>query len=421
VKRTLRQDISKMRLRAASATLILTILLLAAASPYTQAQTFNVLYKFAGATDGANPYGGLVRDKAGNLYGTTASGGANGYGTIFELTPNSGDWTHSVLYSFTGGANGGSPSSSLIFDGAGNLYGTTPPLGGSNAGTVFELATTSDGWVQSVLYAFTGYNGGGSEPLASPTLGKDGRLYGTTSAGGLDNAGIVYALTKTSGGWSEKTVYSFTGTSGGSPSDAVIFDSAGNLYGTTYDGGGSADGGTVFELLRGSWKDKTLYVFQCGLRGCQTGDAGNPEAGLVMDSSGNLYGASRSGGVYGHGAIFKVAALAGGKWKESVLYSFKGGPGDGDQPFGTLVFDKSGNLYGTAGGGYAGVVFKLAPVSGGRWRETIIHRFIVSDGDGPEAGLTIDAKGNLYGTTGGGGNPGCSNNFGCGVVYEITP
>jgi uncharacterized repeat protein (TIGR03803 family) len=420
---TLRQSISKMWSGTASAMLTLAIVVLAAASPFGRAQTFNVLYKFTGSTDGANPYGGLVQDKAGNLYGTTASGGSSGYGTIFELTPNSGGgWTQSVLYNFTGGADGGSPSSSLILDSVGNLYGTTPPLGGSSAGTVFELATTSDGWVQSVLYAFTGYNGGGSEPFAAPTLGKNGHLYGTTYAGGIDNDGIVYALTNAGGHWSEKTVYNFTGTTGDGPSDALIFDPAGNLYGTTYSGG-SAGGGTVVELTRRSWKEKTLYNFQCDNFGgaCKNGDAGHPEAGLVMDSAGNLYGAARFGGAYGDGAVFEVAALAGGKWKESVLYSFKSGPGDGDQPFGTLVFDKSGNLYGTAGGGYAGVVFKLIAGTDGHWRETIVHRFLDSDGDGPEAGLIIDASGNLYGTTGGGGNPGCSNNFGCGVVFEITP
>jgi uncharacterized repeat protein (TIGR03803 family) len=404
------------------------------------AGTEKVLYTFTGGADGGNPYAGVVFDNAGNLYSTTfaggTSGGCAGYGcgTVFELTPGSGGaWTETVLYSFTGGVDGGSPASDLIFDSVGNLYGTTDFYGSGGAcndptygcGTAFELSPTSNGWAESVIYDFTD-NDGGFNPAAGVIFDKNGNLYGTAGSGGAHVRGTVYELVARNNGWSEKTLYAFGGSSGGAePADALIFDAAGNLYGTAY-AGGTYDGGTVFELTSGSREAKTLHVFQCGFGGCSKkdkGDGANPLAGLVMDSAGNLYGTTRFGGNYKHGTVFKVARLAGGKWKETIIHSFTGGD-DGEYPYGGLTIDRAGKLYGTTSGGGThvwGTVFELKPSRSGRWKESVLYDFSGgSDGGEPLADLVIDASGNLYGTAALGGDAGCAG-YGCGVVFEIIP
>jgi uncharacterized repeat protein (TIGR03803 family) len=394
----------------------------AVSAPLTaQARTFTVLYSFTGSPDGGNP-AGLTLGMAGTVYGATIAGGAPGcyigagYGTVFDLTLTPGSWSESVLYTFTGGADGDSPSSSVLLDAGGNLYGTAEG-GGSEVcslgcGVAFELSPGSGGWTQTVLYSFQGGTGG-SHPSAALVFDKHGHLYSTLANGGTYGSGSVYELTNGAGGWKEKILHSFNG---GEPAGAVILDAAGNLYGTTTSS--DSGGGTVFELLHGSWKARILHKFT-GL------DGSTPEAGLVFDKAGNLYGTTEGGGKYSKGVVFKLAPGAKGKWKETVLHTFKGGS-DGNNPLTTPVLDKAGNLYGTAPyGGSAcncGTVFKLTPGKGGRWKETVLHRFTGgSDGSVPDTGLIIDAAGNLYGTTFFGGNTGCYNNGGCGVVFEITP
>jgi uncharacterized repeat protein (TIGR03803 family) len=402
---------------------ILSLVWAVVPAPTAQAQKFKVTYSFTGGADGGSPYAGLVLDASGNLYGTTFGGGDAGCfngscGTVFELAPSSGGWLESTLHAFTGGSDGGNPEDSLTFDTTGNLYGTAV-VGGVQCGhtygcgVAFELSPGSSSWTETVLHSFQGGTDG-YYPIAGLVFDQRGHLFSTTYNGGSSRQdGSVYELTKSTNGWGEKTLYSFTQPA--NPEAGLILDAAGNLYGTTTSSNTGV--GTVFELLRGSWKKKTLYAFNQG---------GAPKAGLVFDKAGNLYGTTEGGGKYGKGVVFKLAPGTKGKWKDSVLHNFKGG-NDGEYPKGTLVLDKAGNLYGTTyngGGGTAcgqgcGTVFKLTPGSGGHWKETILHRFAGgSDGAGP-LGLTIDGADNLYGTTVGGGNKGCYDGQ-CGVVFEIT-
>jgi hypothetical protein len=380
-------------------------------STAAQAHSFKIVHAFTGGADGGNPAAGLVLDATGNLYGTTSAGA----GTVFELAPKAGKWSESTLHTFSG-SDGAVPYSSLIFDGAGNLYGVTYQ-GGAGYGVAYELTPGSGSWTETVLYSFQGGTAG-SNPVAALAFDKNGNLYGTLPNGGDYNAGIAYQLTNSGGSWQEEVLYNF---SSWEPEAPVILDKRGDLYSTAPLGPGG--GGEVWELLpgNGGWQEKTLYSFATG--------GAKPEGGLVFDKAGNLYGQTEIGGTYKKGVVFKLAPTKGGKWKETVLYNFKGGM-DGEYPtFSVPVFDKHGNLYGTTtqgggsgcGGDGCGTVFTLTRSVHGKWKETVLHRFKDSDGMWPYAGVVIDAAGNLYGTTGYGGNPGCLQNSGCGVVFEITP
>jgi uncharacterized repeat protein (TIGR03803 family) len=396
-------------------------------SPAAQSQTFKVLYTFTGGNDGGNPYAAPVLDAKGNLYGT-AFGGGNagcaedvGCGTVFELTPGPEGWSESTLHSFTGGADGANPFDSLILDAAGNLYGTAEdggdPCETYGCGVAFELSPGSGGWNETVLYDFPGAMDG-YYPIAAATFDKRGNLYSTLSNGGFEGEGIVYELAKSGGSWNEEVLASVAS----EPTAPVVFDTTGNLY-TTTSLGGASNCGTVVELLHGSWKPKVLYEFPPS-GGCRIW------GGLALDKSANLYGTTEIGGAYGMGTVFKLMHSKGGKWTETVLHSFKGGS-DGYYPqYCTPVLDMAGNLYGTTedggdmstcNGNGCGTVFKLTPGKGGRWKKTILHRFAGgSDGIGPEAGVVLDSAGNIYGTTEEGGNTACGG-YGCGVVFEITP
>jgi len=407
--------------------LIALALVLSSSAGTAHAQTYKVIHYFTGGADGAAPNAGLIFDSTGNLYGT-ASGGAHAgcfatCGVVFELSPNSQGWSETVLYTFTGGSDGGNPESGLIFDANGNLYGTTY-AGGSGGctfgcGVAFELSPGSGEWTEAVLYDFQGGTTG-YYPIAGFVLDKAGNPYSTMVNGGSANDGMVYQLTDGKHGWQQKILFGFNGGSAGAgPAGTPILDPAGNLYGTT---AGPGFGGTVWELLHGSWKERTLYSFA-------SGGGGGSAAGLVFDRHGDLYGTTSYGGKYQKGAVFKLTPRAKGKWKETVLHSFKGGS-DGNAPLSTPALDKAGSVYGTTEEGGdpscdppygCGTVFKLTPGAKGRWKETILHRFKGSDGELPgSVKLVFDGAGNLYGTTGGGGNSGCGN-FGCGVVFEITP
>ena len=384
------------------------------------------LYNFAGGTDPKFPYAGLVFDKAGNLYGTTQLGGANSQGTVFAVTHNSdGSWTETILYSFTGSADGAQPSAGLIFDASGNLYGTTN-FGGSGScnlgcGTVFKLTPASGGWTETVLYTFTS-GSDGREPYARLLFDAAGNLYGTTLLGGNVNSvcstgcGTVFKLTSASGGWTESVLYAFTGAAdGASPYDGLAFDSAGNLYGTAYTAG-AAGSGVIFKLSSGSsgWTESVLHAFKGGYDGKYSyGD-------IILDAAGNLYGTAFQGGAKGYGVVFQLAPGSKGGWLEKVLHSFGNSPSA--NPVAGLVMDPAGNLYGTtlAGGNQTscgaacGTLFKLAPTSTGVWTYTPIHVFgHGTDGYHPSGDLILDAAGNLYGTTQAGGAQGS------GLVFEI--
>jgi uncharacterized repeat protein (TIGR03803 family) len=374
--------------------------------------TEQILYSFTGGLDGGEPQAGLVVDSKGNLFGTSSLGGTSCCGTVFELSPTSnGTWTEQVIYSFTGGANpddGFQPYGGLAFDAKGNLYGTTIGGGSSHYGTVFELSPGSNGtWSETILYSFSGGSDGGS-PLFGVTPDASGNLYGTTNFNGPNGFGIVFELTKGSNGtWSKKTIYSFEGKNdGGYPYGSLIIDGSGNLYGAAQLGG-AHDYGAIFELSQsnGVWKEKAIHAF--------TGAAGgsSPLGSLAMDKAGNLYTEAIS-------AVLELTPGPNGIWTAKNIHTFIGGS-DGAEAQAGLILDNAGNVYGMtySGGVHRGTVFELTPGTSGAWTETILHRFTGgNDGLFPEfSDLAVDAEGKIYGTTPGGG----AYNFG--VVFEVKP
>ena len=379
-----------------------------------------VLVAFKGP-NGDQPQGVLVSDAAGNLYGTTTAGGKSNDGTVFELiAPAAGKkvWREKVLVSFNG-TNGNLPAAGLILDKAGNLYGTTLEGGASNDGTVFKVAKPASGksvWTESVLVSFDGTNGQNTQ--AGLVSDAAGNLYGTTNFGGANSDGTVFEASPPASGhgaWTETVLFSFNGTDGEFVADALIFDTKGNLYGTTNEGGASGDG-TVFELSPptsgGAWSETVLASFS-GTNG------ENPYAGLVADSSGNLYGTTAKGGTHGGGTVFKLSPPGGRTgWVETVLLNFKGS--DGNYPFAGLTLGSGGDLYGVTGGGGRfgdGIAFKLAPPAGGKraWTETVLAAFDGTDGEGPSADLVFGKTGDLYGTAVVGGKANEGN------VFQLSP
>jgi uncharacterized repeat protein (TIGR03803 family) len=405
--------------------------------------TLRVLYAFP-FTDGEEPHAGLTPDTAGNLYGSTYYGGRDNVGSIYKLSPTASGWNESLIYSFPQGPNTtyytNSPSG-LTFDAKGNLYGTTQ-FGGALVGTAFELSPQAGGgWREKDLVTFNHI--GPSEPVGGVVFDQAGRIYGVTYKGGGYGFGTVYRLTRRGTQWETKVIHSFGGypSDGGSPQAGLTIDSAGNLYGTTTRGGsgqcapqsGSFLGcGTVFKLsyAAGSgWTETVLYSFQ----GTHAADGSAPLSNLILDASGNLYGTTNSGGIGncsefelppGCGTVFELSPSSAG-WNETILYEFVGRP-DGENPAAPLLWDHSGNLYGTTVGGggiySSGAVYKLAPAGGGGWTESLIYSFGTgNDGNWPQSPLIFDAVGNLYGTTIAGGAYGGTSNSGEGIVFEITP
>ena len=429
-----------------AALLIMLLSTLTLAATNASAQFATPLYSFTGST-GNQPSAGLIEDASGNFYGTAWEGGDNltlcggvGCGVVFELVNSSGSYTEKVLYSFTGGTDGAEPLAGLILDKAGNLYGTTQ-IGGTTCsvgcGVVFKLAppvAPDTTWTETVLYSFTGSDDGVA-PVAGLIMDASGNLYGTTSEGGVspNHYGTVFELVNSSGSYTEKVLYSFTGGNDGvAPNAGLIMDASGNLYGTTSYGGGStacAVGcGTVFELTppvapATTWSETQLYAFTGSSDGAQ------PQGGVVMDASGNLYGTTAVGGdtslcggaqgpgSTGCGVVFKVTPSS---KTETALYAFtyNGGPGDGAVPFAGLIIDTSGNLFGTTSGGGAsdsGTVFE-AVNSSGTYTEKILYSFTGgNDGAQPIAGVIADKSGNLFGTAKLGGADGD------GTAFAIAP
>jgi hypothetical protein len=435
-----------------------------------------VLYSFQGLPDGSYPSGGVAVDNAGNIYGTTTDGGADNCpgiaqcGMVFQLQPRmrgDGAWSEVVLYVFKGknSNDGETPAGGLIFDQAGNLYGTTA-YGGKGScillgidvgcGTVFELSPprkTGGSWTETVLYSFPTAKQG-YLPLGNLVFDGAGNLYGATLFGGGygttcdefygGNCGAVFELSppRTKGGkWTEKVLHAFAGGTvgkkigdGAYPYGGLVLDGKGAIYGTTSLGGdetgvcqgGNPGGcGTVFVLKPptkkgGPWTEKQLHVFKDG------NDGAGPGAGVILDAQGNIYGGA-NGGAKGGGIIFRLAPTSNGPWKETVLYNFPVGFEGSYDPT-VAVFDKSGNLYGTTNDGpvetLAGSVFQLKPPSSRKekafWTITMLHGFTNSpDGAFPNPPLVFDTQGNLYGMTQfGGTGTGCSRY--CGTVFKVS-
>jgi uncharacterized repeat protein (TIGR03803 family) len=384
------------------------------------ASSTKLIYTFAGGSDGEYLDTDLVTDSAGNLYGTSVRGGDFGSGTVFELSPSGGGWTHTVLYSFRGGADGGEPYKGVALDSQGNLYGTAV-TGGSGScdggcGVVFKLTNSAGSWSQSVIHSFTGGNDG-SGPGSGLTFDRTGNLYGMTPTGGAYGLGVVYELKLgASGKWELQVIHAFTGGNDGSSGSAgrLILDGAGNLYGVTTVGGANGKG-VAFELSlakSGMWRLTPLYAFK------DQPDGALPYGGLYFDRLGNLYGTTYYAGANDVGTVYKLTR-ANGTWTEGVLYSFKGGS-DGSSPISNLVADSAGNLYGTTSDGGSGcacgVIFKLARGTNGTWTESVAYRFPGSPGAAfAYNGMVVDSSGNIYGATVHGG---LTND---GTIYKFTP
>jgi uncharacterized repeat protein (TIGR03803 family) len=397
--------------------------------PVAPAQTESTLYNFGSTGQPSTPYSSLVLDSADNLYGTTVSGGPNRAGAVYKLALVSGAWQETTLYFFTGGADGGQPSAPPIFDAKGNLYGTASVGGAYGAGVVYKLSATTTGeWQQSVLYSFTGGPDGGYG-FGNLVFDRAGNLYGSNSAGGnmtttscqnTGGCGVIFALSPTPNGkWSFHLLRTFTGDVDGVGPASLTFDASDHLFGSAAGAGGGFTlpnaPGLVFELTpssSGPWHDSVVYSFN-------NGGGGLPSA-VIFDKVGNMYGTGADGGnivgcdsgygPIGCGVVFKISPLSSGKWQETVLYSFAGTT-DGSQPLG-LVFD-AGHFYGST---RSGAIFELSPAGNGTWNEATVFQFYgLGSGSFPNGPLVVDPHHKLYGTTiYGGGNSG-------GVAFELTP
>jgi uncharacterized repeat protein (TIGR03803 family) len=370
------------------------------------------IYTFPGGSDGAVPYGTMIFDSTGSLYGL--AGGFNSVGAVFKLTPSgTGGWTESVIYSFLNSSD--APGLNFVFDLSGNIYGTMP--GSGTCGAVYQLVPSSGGiWTQNILFSFTDGATQGCYPQSIIFDLATGNLYGIAVGGGANNAGTVFELTPVlGGGWNFNVIHTFGfGTDGTYPTAAPTLDSSGNLYGTTYNGGSYGDG-TVYRLTNGSegWSESVLYNFTGGDNGFAS------SAGVVFDREGNLYGTTdEPGGGDDVGNVYKLTPTK-GDWVIHVIHTFTGGPDGGNPSLFNLAIDSAGNLYGTTelGGLYNyGVAYKLSPSTGGKWKETVLHSFTNgADGANPDCGFVFDSSGNLYGSTNNGGADGY------GVVFEVKP
>ena len=402
--------------RQAGKTAILLIALIGFAGAAAEAQTFTVLHNFANGADGGEPEAGLSMDRAGNFYGTASTGGNSsgacsyhnprGCGTVFKLSRKGSGWVFTPIYTFSG-SDGANPQARVIIGPDGTLYGTTTYGGDSNEGTVFNLrppATSCKSalcpWTETVLYSFQGFTDGVEPTFGDLVFDGAGNIYGTTPHGGQGDHGTVYKLTPSNGGWTETVLYRFQGgLDGATPYAGVVFDHAGNLWGTT-GFGGSYNNGTVYQLVPSGdgWTESVVYNFRGG------SDGANPYDGLIVDQFDNFYG-----GTFGaNGPKVKVYELSpsNGGWTFNALYSFDTNQGI----VGKLAMDAAGSLYGTV---YSGVpeVFRLTPSNGG-WTLTGSWAGV---GNNPFGNVIFDGSGNLY-TTASNGGP-----SEVGLVFEITP
>jgi uncharacterized repeat protein (TIGR03803 family) len=423
----------KLSIRFAALLAISAVTRLVTATP-AATQTEKVLHSFnytATNKGPINPYAGLILDADGNLYGTTLNGGPNDLqgGTVFELSRMCGGWTEKTLHVFGNGKDGRNPYAGVISDKDGNLYGTTYSGGVYGQGTVFELSRTSDeGWTEKILHNFGGSDDG-TNPVASLIFDAAGNLYGTATGGGnskncfSSGCGIVFELMPAEGWWTEKIIYNFGqyDQDGAGPNAGLVFDAHGNLYGTTEFCVGNPLCGAVFEVsptADGGWNEGVLHFLG-------QGEGIAPRASLVIDGSGNLYGTTsfggsitsgECGGLDGCGNVFELSPSTNG-WTYTVLINFDFT--DGAFSLAGLTRDEAGNLYGTtvSGGPFLyGNAFELSPTDSGGWTEKTLHNFgSGKDAGSPAGALIFDAHGDLYSTSVGGGD------FNYGTVFEITP
>ena len=406
----------------------LAALMLAFPSSGWSGTTYTILHSFGSGRDGYGPSGPLVLGRHGALYGVTATGGTGtscdyGCGTVFKLVPGANTtWMEVIIHSFAAGNEGAFPWGAASLDESGNVYGTLRGDVGFATDGIFELAHLPGVWAYSVLYA----------GWAGPGLLMDDHvnLYGAMGPGDYQGAGAIGEISSVSGDWVYTQLYGFCNQyscpDGSVPPAPPIWDGKGNMFGATTWGGvykgcwmWTEGCGTVYEMTPngdGTWTYHVLHRFLEN----NPKDGQQPYSGLVMDKSGSFYGATWVGGAYDHGTVFKLA-YTGGKWKESILYDFPN-CALGCMVQGALARDKAGNLYGTAAGGtgncgYAcGVVFKLSPKAGGKWRYSVVFDLTPETGGvQPYYGVILDDKGNLFGVASRGGK------YGGGTAFEITP
>ncbi|HEY2444294.1 MAG TPA: choice-of-anchor tandem repeat GloVer-containing protein [Rhizomicrobium sp.] len=429
-------------------TLLICALLAAASTSTLHAAPgagFRVLHSFCkkpGCTDGGPSTGGVIADDAGNLFGASDDGGASGLGVVFELAEqNGGDkFSYARLHNFCTGncKDGSAPEFPLIRDQAGNLYGTTASGGAAGGGVVFELMPGAGRWTLNVLHKFCAPDSGTCKEGASPSAGLayqggaaglpyDGHspLFGTTAAGGALNGGAVFALMLENGKWRARSLHDFCpppSCAGGSrPLGGLLLDSGGNIFGVT-NLGGAHDEGAVFELSpAGSKYDYTVIYDFCSQQNCI--DGVEPAGGLALDVSGNLYGTTSRLGTHDAGTLFELSPDH-GKFDFQVLHQFCDAVNctDGGAPSASLTLDENGNIFGTTtqfgnttGGG---TLFELSPSDSG-WTDTVLYGFCsetnCADGTFPKSHVILDQAGNLFGTTEAGGSTGA------GVVFEFRP
>jgi uncharacterized repeat protein (TIGR03803 family) len=393
------------------------------ANPAAEAQTFSVIHAFNGV-NGAAPYSGITI-RAGVLYGTTlCTHYCSGSGTVYQINHVGSDWVQSPIVLFSSGAS--NPQARVLFGPDNHLYGATTFGGPQGIGVVFTLTplaticrTANCFWKESDLHDFTGNPDGWGPGYGDLIWDAMGNIYGTTSDGGTSDLGTVYQMTKSGNNWMEAPIYSFTGPDGAQPAAGVVLDSNGNLFGTTFEGG-SHGFGTAFELTYtkdSGWTETVLYNFQ------NLSDGQQPIAGLITDGAGNYYGAATDGGSSGGGTVFELSPI-GNTWSFTVLYSFSGQQGKYCGPQASLTMDNSGNLYGTTfcdGPNNVGNVFKLTNTQNG-WEYTSLHDFADGpDGAYPVSNVTVDPNGNLYGTASASGTINNACPVGCGTVWMIKP
>jgi uncharacterized repeat protein (TIGR03803 family) len=352
-------------------------------------QTYTVIHNFtAKGNDGATPYGGPILDGKGNLYGTTYLGGTAGAGSVYKLSPSGSSWKYTSLYSFKGGHDGAGPAFGSLAIGANGLFGTTE--GGGNLGVVFAVCACVT--KEKVIHSFGNANDG-AQPIGGVVFDNAGNFYGTTSLGGAFGNGIVYKGTRYGQGWIENPIYSFNNNGDPiNPPAGVTLDAQGNIYGTSSLGGANGFG-AVYKLSPSAsgWTETVLYNFQ------SLDDGANPVGGVIVDSAGHLFGTTFDGGVNGGGTVYEMTPSTNG-WTFTTIYSFVGGYSG---PYNKLTLDANGNLYGftnSAGAFGLGTIFKLSPGSGG-WTLTDLHDFAGGDDGGqPYGSVAVDAKGNVFGT-----------------------
>jgi len=401
-------------------------------APAATAQTFKVIHDFSGGADGANPYTGLTPAAPGLFYGTAYSGGAGGQGIVFSLTQLGNNWSLTPLYNFKGGTDGAQPFAALTIGPDDVPYGTTENGGGFacnglGCGTVYSLhpspticKTVNCPWKETQLVQFQGGLDGG-DPYGALIFDQAGNIYGTTQVGGTSQqclpqgvgCGTAYMLTRSGNSWNKTVLWNFGQARGGiEPFNGLVMDKSGNLYGTTFVGGQQGEG-TVYELTNSQfgWTENDIYTFTGG------NDGGLPYVGLIFDKAGNLYGAASDAGPGAGGTVFELTPV-GSNWNYSVLYGLTN-PGSAEcGPFGTLLMDSAGNLYGTTrcdGAYHGGSVFKLTR-NGNSWAYSTLHDFTgLADGGSPYSSLVFGSDGNIYGTASRGGA------YSEGVIFQITP